>query len=237
MDLKESDLIGADADRHWYYDSKSRALLLCVDREAPARILDVGAGSGLFSRFLLRETAARCAVCVDPGYSEDRSERYLGKPIEFRRVRPAGSADIVLLMDVLEHVDDDEALVRELAGTAKPGTRFVVSAPAFSWLWSAHDDFLEHRRRYTLTGLSQVLRAGGLEPTARFYFFASVFPAVVVQRFWMRARRGDQAPRSDLRTHTRITNAMLTAIGRAECAVARRNRAFGLTAFVVAERR
>ena len=54
------------------------------------------------------------------------------------------------MMDVLEHVSDDVGLVREYAKRAKPGTRFVVSVPAFMWLWSGHDVFLEHHRRYTL---------------------------------------------------------------------------------------
>ena len=56
---------------------------------------------------------------------------------------------VILLMDVLEHVDDDVGLLRAYAEPARPGTRFIVSVPAFSWLWSAHDEFLEHRRRYT----------------------------------------------------------------------------------------
>ena len=70
MDLKEAGLLGADQGTHWYYASKARALLHCLDRKDPERILDVGAGSGFFSKFLLRRTSAKSAVCVDPGYAD-----------------------------------------------------------------------------------------------------------------------------------------------------------------------
>jgi hypothetical protein len=185
---------------------------------------------------VLRRTAARSATCVDPGYAAEWSETELGKPIAFRRSGPVEDADLVLLMDVIEHVDDDVGLVRMYAESALPGTRFVVSVPAFSWLWSPHDEFLEHRRRYTLTEALRVLSHAGLSPVAGFYFFAALFPAVVAQRMWRRLRDGQQIRGSDLRRHHPLTNSILTRICAAESAVARFNRAFGLTAFAVAEK-
>jgi len=234
MDLKESGLLGVDGDRHWYYVSKSRALERCLSGQSPERILDVGAGSGLFSKMLLRRTAATSATCVDPGYPADWSETHVGKPIAFRRASPVGDADVVLLMDVLEHVDDDAGLLREYARPARPGTRFIVSVPAFSWLWSRHDEFLEHRRRYTLPGILRVLSKGGLTPVTGFYFFAAVFPAVAAERLWRRWSPAPSHAASDLRRHHPVTNAVLTTICMAESVVARHNRAFGLTAFAVA---
>ncbi|SRR5712692_4123628 len=233
MDLKELGLLGAGAENHWYYASKSGALLAALGDRPPARIVDVGAGSGLFSKMLLRRTDAASATCVDPGYDREWSEVHAGKPIAFRRTSPAGDADLVLLMDVLEHVDDDVALVRGLAASAAPRTRFIASVPAFQWLWSRHDEFLEHRRRYTLHGLLRVLTGAGLSPTGGFYFFAAVFPAVAVQRLWTRSAA---TPKSDLRRHHRWTNALLARLCMAECAVARHNHAFGLTAFAIAEK-
>src|SRR5205807_6393354 len=104
MDLKETALLGADADRHWCYASKSRALRRCFVDRHPEHILDVGAGSGIFSKMLLRWTTAKSATCVDTGYTADWSETQDGKPLAFRRASPIEDADVVLLMDVLEHV-------------------------------------------------------------------------------------------------------------------------------------
>jgi SAM-dependent methyltransferase len=235
MDLKELDLLGDSQDRHWYFVSKSRALLQALDGRPATKILDVGAGSGFFSQILLRETSAQSAICVDPGYSADRTDTCAGKPIAFvRSTGPADSdADLVLLMDVLEHVNDDLGLVRDVAARTRPGTRFVVSVPAFSWLWSGHDVFLEHRRRYTLKGVLRVLSAAGLTPLRGFYFFGLVFPAVAAQRLW---QHRSVAPASQLRRHHPLTNQLLTTLCSAEASVARHNRLFGLTAFAVAER-
>jgi hypothetical protein len=236
MDLKEVGLIGIAQESHWYYAAKSRALLEALGDRQPDRILDIGAGSGFFSKMLLRDTQARSATCVDTGYAEEWSETCFAKTIAFRRASAVGDADLVLLMDVLEHVDDDVSLVRGLSAQARPATRFIASAPAFSWLWSKHDEFLEHRRRYTMKGLMSALAAGGLSPVGGFYAFAAVFPAVAVQRlssrWWPSAKR-----KSDLRRHHPWTNSMLTRLCLAECAIARHNRLFGLTAFAVAEKR
>ena len=147
-----------------------------------------------------------------------------------------GDADLVLLMDVLEHVDDDVALLRAYAEPARSGTRFVVSVPAFSWLWSQHDEFLQHRRRYTLSRTLGVLSDAGLSPVAGFYFFAALFPAVALDRLWRRWRTAPGNPASDLRRHHPVTNGILTGICLAESTIARHNRAFGLTAFGVAEK-
>jgi SAM-dependent methyltransferase len=231
VDLKESGLLGESQDDHWYYVAKLGALMTCLDRP-PDRVLDVGAGSGFFAQKLLERTSARSAVCVDTGYTSDRIGHVGTKPIAFRRSAAADDADLVLLMDVIEHVDDDVGLLAEYAAAARPGTQFVVSVPAFPWLWSAHDEFLDHRRRYTLNSLDGAVSAAGLRPTASFYFFASIFPAVAIHRLWQR-RRAAAPPASDLRRHHSWTNRLLTRVCLAECMFARRNRAFGLTAFAV----
>jgi len=231
VDLKECEILGDRQDEHWYYAGKLGALMRCLD-QPPERILDVGAGSGFFARKLLERTAARTAVCVDTGYDVERDEHVGSKPIRFRRSAAADESDLVLMMDVIEHVDDDVGLLAQYAASARPGTRFVVSVPAFPWLWSAHDEFLEHRRRYTRRTLIDAVSAAGLRPVASFYFFAAIFPAVVARRFWQRRRAAAQAA-SDLRRHHDLTNRLLTNICLAESAVARRNRFGGLTAFAV----
>jgi SAM-dependent methyltransferase len=239
MDLKEIELLGDAQDTHWYFVSKSRALRKAIGATPPARILDVGAGSGYFSRMLLRETSALSAVCVDTGYASDRSETCAGKPLLFRRSvaeAEANPADLVLLMDVLEHVDDDEGLVREFAAPARPGTRFIATVPAFSWLWSAHDVFLEHRRRYTLQSIQRVLANAGLTPVREFYFFGAVFPAAVAQRVWSRRPWARESPHSMLRRHHPLMNTILASVCAAESTIAIHNRIAGLSAFAVAEK-
>src|SRR5580693_7245398 len=81
MDLKEEDILGADIGRHWYYRAKAAALRRAVGDLGARRILDVGAGSGFFSRHLLAETGAQSALCVDIGYPSERDDSVAGKPV------------------------------------------------------------------------------------------------------------------------------------------------------------
>ena len=84
MDLKEEEILGDQVNTHWYYRAKVAALLRDLNGATRVEVLDIGAGSGFFSRQLLDAGAAR-ATCVDTGYAQDRDETWHGKPIAFRR--------------------------------------------------------------------------------------------------------------------------------------------------------
>ena len=88
----------------------------------------------------------------------------------YRRDSGPTDCDLVLMMDVLEHVDDDRGLLRHYAAKVPPGAHFVVTVPAFGFLWSGHDVFLEHKRRYRLTEIETVMRDAGLAVARGAYF-------------------------------------------------------------------
>ena len=233
MDLKEEDILGADIGRHWYYRSKAAALRRAVAGLRPRHLLDVGAGSGFFSRHLLAATSAESALCVDTGYARDRDDSAAGKPVRYRRNTGPTDCDLVLMMDVLEHVDDDRGLVRHYATKVPSGAHFLVTVPAFSFLWSGHDVFLEHKRRYRLPEIEAALRKAGLEIVRGAYFFGLVFPLAAAVRL---ASRGESEPRSSLKRHGAFTNGALTVICAAELPLFPYNRLAGLTAFVLARK-
>ena len=233
MDLKEEDILGTDIASHWYYRSKAAALHQAVGRLKPRHLLDVGAGSGFFSRHLLAHAGAQSALCVDIGYPGDRDDTEGGKPVRYRRDIGPTDCDLVLMMDVLEHVDDDRGLVRHYAERVPAGAHFLVTVPAFRFLWSGHDVFLEHKRRYRLDEIEQVLREAGLEVVRGAYFFGLVFPLAAAIRL---ATRRETQPRSSLQRHGEITNGLLSALCAAELPLFRLNRLAGLSAFVLARK-
>lgn len=233
MDLKEEDILGTDIGRHWYYRSKAAALRRAVRDLAPKRLLDVGAGSGFFSRHLLSETTAESALCVDIGYPADRDDSVAGKPVLYRRDAGFTDCDLVLMMDVLEHVDDDRWLVRHYAEKVPSGAHFLVTVPAFSFLWSGHDVFLEHKRRYTLPAIEATMRDAGLEIVRGSYYFGFVFPLAAAVRL---ADRNTTEPRSSLKKQGGLTNGILTALCAAELPIFPINRLAGLSCFVLARK-
>ena len=233
MDLKEEDILGDDIGHHWYYRSKARALRNAVHDVPANRILDVGAGSGFFSRHLLAKTQAQSALCVDIGYRNDAEDEVAGKKVLYRRDIGATNCDLVLMMDVLEHVDDARGLVRLYADKVPSGAHFVVTVPAFQFLWSGHDVFLEHKRRYRLPEIEAIMRDAGLEVVSGAYYFGLIFPLAAAVRL---ASRNTTEPKSSLSKHDALTNGVLTAICAAELLLFPINRLAGLSAFVLAKK-
>ena len=233
MDLKEEDILGAGIGRHWYYRSKAAALRRAVRRLAPKRILDIGAGSGFFSRHLLAEGSAQSALCVDIGYDSDRDDSVAGKPVLYRRETGPTDCDLVLMMDVLEHVDDDRGLVRLYADKVPSGAHFLATVPAFQFLWSGHDVFLEHKRRYRLPEIERTMADAGLEVVHGAYYFGFIFPLAAAVRL---ATRGELSPKSSLSKQGAIANGLLTLACAAELPLVPINRLAGLSAFVLAKK-
>ncbi len=235
MDLKEMEILGDRADAHWYYRAKSAAMLRMLHGEQVGEVLDVGAGSGFFSRVLLDRTAAPAAVCVDPNYAADTSEDHNGKPIRFVRAVDAFGGNVVLMMDVLEHVPDDTALLRDYAARVRPGTRFLITVPAHRWMWSGHDVFLEHYRRYTLRDVEQLILRAGLTRVATSYYFGLTLPLAAGVRLGRRLNPLHvETPGSDMRPHGALVNQVLLRLSQLELGLLGRNRVAGLSVIAVA---
>lgn len=237
MDVKEAELLRGNAADHWYYRNKARAVERLLAGVPSRVVLDVGAGSGFFSRHLIARSLAGEAWCVDINYPQESDIVENGRNIHFRRSVSNLSADLVLLMDVLEHVDDDVGLLREAISNASSEATFLISVPAFQFMWSGHDVFLEHKRRYTLRGIERVVENAGLRVRRGCYFYASIFPAAMAVRLPRNLFGGAHRPKSDLRSYSSFVNAALNNVLGAELPFFRSNRLFGLTAFCVATRK
>lgn len=243
MDLKEEAILGHQVGRHWYYRAKAEALGRALGDAPVGTAIDVGSGSGFFARHLLATTGVEQIDGVDTSYDADRDEtvdragRGGNEPpglLRFRRSLDTAvdGADLALLMDVLEHVDDDHQLLAEVTKRVRPGGRIIITVPAFNWLWSGHDDFLDHRRRYTLNQVIDLVDAVGLDLELGYYLYGLVFPAAVAQRLTTRSSES----RSSLRSHHRAVNAALYQLCRAERRLERHNRLAGLSVLVRARR-
>lgn len=236
MDLKEIDILGADIEKHWYYRSKARAMMCLLDAVKPSMVLDVGAGSGFFSRHILANSAAKEAVCIDTSYPVNSESTEGGKPIYFKRSTGTTEADLVLLMDVLEHVDDDIKLLKEYVDKVPSGSLFLISVPAFQLLWSSHDDFLDHKRRYTIRQLEKIAVESGLRVKSGSYYFGLVLPIAAITRLVNKFSGNKRPARSQLNRHHPFINNMLGLFCRLELKFLKHNRLAGLTAFCLAEK-
>ncbi len=233
MDLKEEDILGDKIHEHWYYVSKGRAMRQFLGDITVDEVLDVGAGSGVFSKQLIDHGMAKAAVCVDPEYAEDREEEHDGKLIKFVKNIDKTTQELTLMMDVLEHVPDDVALLKEYADSMSDNGQVLITVPAFQFMWSGHDIFLEHYRRYTIEMMEKTITDAGLEPIKSRYFFGSLFPLIAAIRLTKRAVFDQELEsKSELKLYPSWLNKTLTGIHDAErMSLFSFNKYFGLSVF------
>ena len=134
---------------------------------APRSVLDIGAGDGWFSESLGDHLAADSRmVCWDANYTDEHLKPFGGAQVDrltFTREAPDGRYDLVLLMDVLEHIEDDRGFLAETAGRYPHGdARILISVPAWPFLFSRHDAFVRHCRRYTPRQARALIEGAGL---------------------------------------------------------------------------
>ena len=236
MDLKETEILGDSIAEHWYYSSKAKMLEEVIAPITKTKILDIGAGSAFFSKYLLEKSSAQECMCLDISYPENSQTNFHNKTIYFRKESQSYNADLVLLMDVLEHIPDDSAFLKSFVEQLPAGTNFLITVPAFQFLWSGHDVFLEHQRLYTLKRLNEVLRGCGLIPQKQFYYYGLVFPLALITRLADRLNGGYQKPQSKLIKHHPCINWLLKKVCAIELHFMSLNRLAGLSVVCLAKK-
>jgi len=163
-------------DTSFWFRHRSAALLEVIDRYPPSGVIfDVGGGNGCVTRALL--DAGYEAVLVEPGAEGVRNARRRGIPHIIHATMDAagfraGVLPAIGLFDVLEHVEDDAALLRALRDVLQPGGLIYLAVPAHTWLWSDADVDAGHFRRYSLTDLRSRLTREGFEIDYATYLFS-----------------------------------------------------------------
>lgn len=180
MDLIETGL--KNPIKHWYYEHKFWFITSSESwkKNEVNSLVDIGAGSALFSKELLKNRTVKSATAVDTGYLEDSENTELG--ISYRRSVSYKGFTHFLLTDVLEHIEDDAAFLSEIVLTADSGSSFIITVPALMSLWSGHDVYLKHYRRYRKTELHELALKAGLNVHSSRYTYSTLFPIAYLQR-------------------------------------------------------
>jgi len=160
MDLSERSV---RTGRHPWEIARSdffrRLIASSVELQGVSTLLDIGAGDGWFAGELLADLPDSASVtCWDINYTSVDLNSLLSASIERTTTQPSGTFDLVLLMDVLEHIDDDTAFLRDtVVPLLAPEGVLVVSVPAHPRLFTAHDTMLGHHRRYRPAEMRRLL--------------------------------------------------------------------------------
>lgn len=175
-------------DRHWWFVARQRIVreiirrLLGPGNGRPA--LDVGCGTGAFLQDLSKEWNAwgidTSELAIEYARRRGLTRLALGTLEEFPH--PGERFDLITALDVIEHIQDDVSVLRQMGGRLAPGGTIIVTVPAHPWLWSAHDEINHHFRRYTRRSLTNSIEGAGLRVDHVSPFNTLLFPLALAQR-------------------------------------------------------
>src|SRR4051812_34682848 len=189
MDRIVYDRMAAHDSTHWWYRARRDILADYLAREGnlpqQARILEIGCGTG-HNLPMLASFGSVDAIEIDPAARDIASLR-LGRPIGAAPlpILPGverNAYDLIAVLDVVEHIEDDVAALKAMATCLRPGGKILITVPAHQWLWSAHDVVNHHHRRYSKKTLVAAIRKAGLEPRKLGYFNSLLFPLAAAAR-------------------------------------------------------
>jgi len=222
---------------HFWFVARNRQILDFLRDDGappPARILEVGCGTGTVLSALAaagyetaglemhRELARRAAEGVP------RARIFCANVFAPPEALLAnGPFDVVALFDVLEHLENPEAVLRACAALLRPGGLIAGTLPALSMLWSDYDAFAGHRLRYDRPGVRALFARAGLPRPRAAYFFQGLMPGMLARRMLVgRGRaRGDSGRRAAqhraLDTPSAAANGLFSAACAAERAIRR----------------
>jgi SAM-dependent methyltransferase len=181
-------------DVHWWFVGRRRILLQVLDRYLgkggadQRRILDVGCGTGTMLTYLASYGQVQ-GVDIDEeavGYCRERGlvEVRLGsaETLPFAD----NSFDLVTALDVVEHLDDDTAALREIRRVLRPGGKVLITVPAHPFLWGDQDEVNLHKRRYVAPEIRDRLTASGFDVLRLTYINALMFAPIAAVRMLRR---------------------------------------------------
>lgn len=183
-------------DNYWWFKAKRYLLVNTLRRllnglSRDRRLLDGGCGTGAnlveISRFLpvigVEKYFGALEFCKKRGLRNLINARL--EELPFRQK----TFDIVFLMDILEHVDSDVEVIKELSRVSKEGTTLIIHVPAFKSLWSDHDVAVGHKRRYIAGELVKQLQETNFTVKSINYRLCIFFPLGLLRKYLIRIKK------------------------------------------------
>ena len=195
MDRSIYDAMAEQDHSHWWYVARRDVLHdLIARRISPpkdARILEIGCGTG-HNLAMLQQFGRVEGIELDSVSRDFARQRFGDAVYDARLPELAGidraTYDLVAILDVLEHVEDDVAALQACAALLKPGGRVLITVPQYAWMWTGHDVANHHFRRYSKAELRDAISAAGLRVEMMASFNSLLFPLAVASRMAARLR-------------------------------------------------
>ncbi len=227
-------------ESHWWFAARAEIVTEIIERYGNLKpgetILDIGCGTGA----ILKKLSAKYKVVgIDMSplaveYSKKRglTDVYQMPVQEFPKDKFKVKAAI--LLDVIEHIDDDLDVLRATREIIGPDGRVIITVPAYMWMWSAHDVVHHHKRRYNAQTLRDLLDRAGFEPIKLTYYNTLLFPLAAAKKLLDRGKDASAASEA-VEEPAGFVNSLFRSIFSAEKhIVPNMNLPFGVSLLLVA---
>ena len=183
---------------HWWYKARREILDKIISKcklSVNAKILEIGCGTG-GNLLMLQKHGNVFAMEMDE-FASEYATRTTG--VDVRKGRLPDNIpynekfDLVCMFDVLEHIQDDKKALIEITKLLEPAGTLIITVPAYSWLYSAHDKMHNHYRRYSANALNEIISYSGLNILKISYFNTLLFPLVILTRLADMLRNSDES--------------------------------------------
>jgi SAM-dependent methyltransferase len=232
-------------DRHWWYAGNHENFLSILKRKKilrnGIRVLDAGCGTGRWLQIL--KNACRIEETgVDQSdialkYAKSRADLNLVQGDINRPLFPESSFDLITSFDLIYHLDvDDETAIRNFRSYLDKGGYLLLTVPAFSFLYSRHDEVVHTKKRYTRKELRELIERNGFGIEKITYCVSLLFPFALVKRVFDRIHWDREKIHNEVEIPPRLVNRLFLMVMRMENFLLRfLDFPFGLSLLVLAK--
>jgi 2-polyprenyl-3-methyl-5-hydroxy-6-metoxy-1,4-benzoquinol methylase len=222
MKLEAYDSMREYENKHFWYVARQEIVISLIKKylsNKAVNILDYGCGSGYISEAVINLNQSLVVTSADhneQALSHCR-ERSLPHVVDLRveKLIP-GSYDLILCLDVIEHIENDVEFMDNLRALLRPDGIMLVTVPAYEFLWSGEDYVSNHVRRYTLEGFKKKIKKTNLNIEKISYFNFLLFVPIVIHLILSRLLNPKSMYRTNVRPYGDFLNKLLTNIFRSE---------------------
>lgn len=212
-------------DDHFWIQWRFRVLLKNKDLlpDDGSQVLDIGCGHGTFLRQLTAHTNLKTNGCdlnlqaLEMAASSDANLFVYDILEQSPSLRQMYST--VFLMDVIEHIDDDETFLRAAAYHAKPNGLIVINVPCGNWLYGRYDKVAGHKRRYDASSIKSLFQLAGIECLRIVHWGFSMVPLVIMRNCVLPFQKEEEVIRTGFQPPTRGVSYFLQTLMKCELAL------------------
>ena len=223
FDPKAFDELAALEPGHFWFMARNELIVRLVSKYFPhaRRFLEIGCGTGFVLRAIAnaRDWDRLAGSELHPAGLVHARKR-LAETVELvqmdaRNIPATGLFDLIGAFDVIEHIADDEAVLRAMRGATASGGGAIIAVPQHRWLWSRSDEVAHHERRYDRGELERKLRRSGFEVLFSSSFTALLLPLMIASRALGRGKQTSEGENQEFKLNPTL-NCLLTSILRTE---------------------